>query len=168
MSLSLYHVSAPELARALGNLKGILQKAEAHCEAKKIDHNALLQARLYPDMFPLLRQVQIACDSAKGVARMTSVAVPAHEDNEKTFADLAARIDKAIAFVNTLKAAEFEGAEDKKVELAFPNVTLNFTGITFINNFVLPNFYFHVTTAYAILRHNGVELGKGDYLGNIR
>ncbi|MET0379273.1 MAG: DUF1993 domain-containing protein [Spongiibacteraceae bacterium] len=169
MTLSLYHVSAPELARMLGNLKAILQKAEAHAEAKKIEPDALLLARLYPDMLPLLRQVQVACDNAKGgAARLAGVAVPAHEDNEKTFADLGARIDKTVAFINTLQPAQFEGAEDRKIELTFPGITLNFTGLTYLNNFVLPNFHFHVTTAYAILRHNGLEIGKGDYLGNIR
>ena len=169
MSLSLYHVSAPELARMLGNLKGILQKAEAYADAKKIEHQVLLQARLYPDMFPLLRQVQTACDNAKGgAARLAGAAVPVHEDNEKSFADLYARIDKTVAFIQTLNAAQFEGAEDRKIELVFPGITLNFTGLSYLNTFVLPNFYFHATTVYAILRHNGVELGKMDFLGNIR
>lgn len=169
MTLSLYQVSAPEFARILGNLKGILNKAAAHADARKIDHNALLQARLYPDMFPLLRQVQASCDNAKGsAARLAGVAVPVFEDNEKTFADLIARIDKTIAFINGLQPEQFEGAEDRKIELTFPGTTLTFTGLTYLNTFALPNVHFHATTAYAILRHNGVEIGKGDYLGNIR
>ncbi len=169
MSLSLYQVSAPELARILGNLKAIVQKAASHAATKKIEENALLQARLYPDMFPLLKQIQIACDNAKGgAARLAGVAVPVHEDTEKTFAELEARIDKTIAFINSLQPAQFEGAEDRKIELAFPGLTLNFTGLSYLNTFVLPNFYFHATTVYAILRHNGVDLGKRDFLGQIQ
>lgn len=167
MSLSLYQVSTPELARMLGNLKTILQKAAAHAEAKKIDPNALLQSRLFPDMFPLVRQVQVASDSAKGAARLAGVEIPVFEDTETTFDQLQARLDKTITFLNTLKPAQFEGAEDRKIEVKFPGITLNFTGLSFLNTFVLPNFYFHVTTVYAILRHNGVELGKGDFLGDI-
>jgi hypothetical protein len=169
MTVSLYQVSAPELARLLGNLKAILQKAAAHAAAKKIDENALLQARLFPDMFPLVKQVQVACDNAKGgAARLAGVAVPVHEDTEKTFADLDARIDKTIAFINTLQPAQFDGAEDRRIELAFPGLTLNFTGLSYLNTFVLPNFYFHVTTVYAILRHNGIDIGKRDFLGQIQ
>ena len=169
MSLSLYQVSAPELARMLGNLKSILQKATEHAATKKIEENALLQARLFPDMFPLLKQVQIACDSAKGgVARLAGVAVPVHEDNEKTFAEIIARIDKTVAFINSVKPVQFDGAEDRKVEVVFPGLTLNFTGLSYLNTFVLPNFYFHATTIYAILRHNGVDLGKRDFLGQIQ
>lgn len=169
MALSVYQVSAPELARMLGNLKDIVQKAASHAVAKKIDANALLQARLYPDMYPLPKQVQLACDMAKGgAARLAGVAVPVHEDTEKTFAELEARLDKTIAFINSLQPAQFEGAEDRKIELTFPGITLNFTGLSYLNTFVLPNFYFHATTVYAILRHNGVELGKGDFLGKIQ
>src|SRR6218665_1384151 len=140
MSVSLYQVSAPELARMLGNMKAVLQKAEAHADAKKIDHNALLQARLYPDMFALVRQVQVACDQAKGgAARLAGAEVPAHEDTEKTFADLYARIDKTVAFIKTLTPAQFEGAEDRKIELNFPGITLNFIGLSYFNTFVMPN-----------------------------
>ncbi len=168
MSLSLYEISAPEIARILGNLKVILQKAAAHAEAKKIDPSVLLQSRLYPDMFPLLKQVQVASDNAKGSARLAGVDAPAFEDNETTFDQLQARLDKTIAFLGTLKPEQFEGAEDRKIEIKYPGITLDFTGLSFFNKFVMPNIYFHTTTVYAILRHNGVELGKGDFLGNIR
>lgn len=169
MSISIYQISAPEIARLLGNVKAILQKTMAHADAKKIDHNALLQARLYPDMFALLKQVQVVSDNAKGsCARLAGVTAPAFEDNEKSFPELFARIDKTIAFINTLKPEQFEGAEDRAIEVKFPSATLKFTGLSYLNTFVFPNFYFHMSMVYAILRHNGVEIGKGDFLGAIQ
>ena len=169
MSISIYQVSAPEIARLLGNVKVILQKAAAHADAKKIDHNALLQARLYPDMFTLLKQVQVVSDNAKGsCARLAGATAPVFEDNEKTFPELFARLDKTITFINSLKAEQFEGGEDRNIEVKFPNATLKFTGLSYINTFVFPNIYFHMSMVYAILRHNGVEIGKGDFLGAIQ
>ena len=169
MSISVYQVSAPEITRLLGNVKNLLQKAVTHADAKKIDHNALLQARLYPDMFALLKQVQVVSDNAKSAcARLAGVTPPVFEDTEKTFAELFARIDKTIAFVNSLKPEQFDGVEDRTIEVKFPGTTLKFTGLSFLNTFVLPNFYFHMSMVYAILRHNGVEVGKGDFLGAIQ
>ena len=161
--------SVPVFTQMLTALRAILAQADAHATARSIEPDALLQARLFPDMFPLLKQVQVACDNAKGgAARLAGVAVPVHEDSEKTFAELDARIDKTIAFINSLRPARFEGAEDRKIELTFPGLTLNFTGLSYLNTFVLPNFYFHVTTVYAILRHNGIDIGKRDFLGQIQ
>jgi hypothetical protein len=169
MSVSIYQVSAPEIVRLLGNVKNILQKAVAHADAKKIDHNALLQARLYPDMYALLKQVQVISDQAKGsCARLAGVTPPVFEDTEKTFPELFARIDKTIAFINSLKPEQFEGVEDRAIEVKFPNTTLKFTGLSYLNTFVFPNVYFHSSMVYAILRHNGVEVGKGDFLGAIQ
>jgi hypothetical protein len=143
-----------------------LSKGEADAKARKIDPQVFLQARLAPDMFPFTRQIQITTDQVKGgMARLAGVEVPSWEDKEVSFADLHARVDKAIAFVKTFKPAQFEGAETRKVELKFPNATLTFSGRDYLYGFVLPNFYFHMTTAYAILRHNGVPLGKRDFTG---
>jgi hypothetical protein len=153
-------------SRMLPNLKAILSKAEADAEARKIDPQVYLQARLAPDMLPFTRQIQIATDQVKGgMGRLAGVQVPTWEDNEKTFEELRARVDKASAYLKTFKPAQFEGAETRPVELKFPNATLNFVGKDYLLNFVLPNFYFHMTTAYAILRHNGVQLGKRDFVG---
>ncbi len=168
MALSLYDVSIPVLVRGLTNLSVIIDKAAAHAEAKKIDPVVLAQARLFPDMFPLARQVQIACDTAKGAAaRLAGIEMPKHEDTETTLAELKQRIAKTVDFVQSVKAGQFAGAESRSIEIKTPNRTLSFTGLSYLNQFVLPNFYFHESISYAILRHNGVEVGKNDYLGAI-
>jgi hypothetical protein len=149
----------------LSSLDKILTKAEADAESRKIDPLVLVNDRLAPDMLPLTRQVQIMTDGAKGAAsRLAGVEPPKWADDEKTFADLHARIAKTIAHLQTFKPAQFDGAETRAIELKFPNATLNFTGKDYFLGFVIPNFYFHYTTAYAILRHNGVPIGKMDFL----
>src|SRR3970282_1366640 len=166
MSNPTYDLMTSIFSRMLPNLKAILSKAEADAEARKIHPQVYLQARLAPDMLPFTRQIQIATDQVKGgMGRLAGVQVPTWEDNEKTFEELRARVDKASAYLKTFKPAQFEGAETRPVELKFPNATFNFTGKDYLLNFVLPNFYFHITTAYAILRHNGVQLGKRDFIG---
>jgi hypothetical protein len=167
MANQAYDVMSAIFTKMLPNLKSILSKAEADAKARKIDPQVFLQARLAPDMFALTRQVQIVTDQVKGgLARLSGSDVPSWEDNESTFADLQARVDKAIAYVKTFKPEQFEGADTRKVELKFPNATFSFNGRDYLINFVLPNFYFHMTTAYAILRHNGVPLGKRDFTGS--
>jgi uncharacterized protein len=162
----MYEASVPVFQHFLGSLSRLLKKAEAHCEAKKIDPNALLQARLYPDMFPLMRQVQIACDFAKGAAaRLAGVEVPSFADEEKTFADLQARIAKTLDFVGSMKKEKFADAATRAVSLKLGGQDMSFKGAEYLARVVLPNFYFHLTTAYDILRHNGLELGKRDYMG---
>jgi uncharacterized protein len=169
MSISMYDISIPVLARGLTNLSAILDKAAAHATAKKFDSVVLAQSRLFPDMLPLVRQVQIACDTAKGAAgRLAAVEVPKHEDTEATFADLKARIAKTLDFVKSITAAQLKDSESRSIELKFPNATLKFTGVAYVTDFVLPNFYFHISIAYALLRKGGVEVGKGDYLGAIQ
>jgi len=166
MANQTYDLTTSLFLKTLPNLKSILSKAESDAQERKIDPQVFLQARLAPDMLAFTRQIQIVTDTVKGaMARLAGVDVPSWEDNEKTFADLRARVDKAIDYVKSFKEAQFEGAETRQVELKFPNATLTFKGKDYLLNFVLPNFYFHVTTAYAILRHNGVPLGKRDYLG---
>jgi hypothetical protein len=167
MTISMYQASAPRFVNILGNLSGILDKAQAHVDAKKIDPAALTTYRLYPDMFPLARQVQIACDAAKGaVARLAGVDVPKHEDTEKTFAELKGRIAKTIEFIGTIRPAQIDGSDDKTIHLKLGGRDVDFKGMQYLLGHALPNFYFHVTTAYNILRHNGVEIGKRDYIGN--
>jgi hypothetical protein len=166
MPVSMSQASAQRFAQMLKNLSAILAKAQAHCEARKIDPLALTAARLYPDMFPFSRQVQIACDSAKGaVARLAGLEVPKHEDTEKTFEELQARIAKTQDFIAGVKPAQIDGSEEREIVLKLPNRELRFKGAQFLLGFAWPNFYFHCTTAYDILRHNGVELGKADFLG---
>lgn len=167
MPISMYQASAPRFVNSLTNLSAILDKAQAHAEAKKIDPAALINCRLYPDMFPMKRQVQIACDTAKGaVARLAGVEVPKHEDNEETFAELKARIARTIDFVKTIKPAQIDGSEDKNIHLKLGPREVDYKGMQYLLGHAIPNFYFHVTTAYDILRHNGVELAKRDYLAN--
>ena len=168
MKISMYQASVPQLVKVLGNLSNILDKAQAHVDSKKLDAAVLPNSRLFPDMLPLTSQVQIACDTAKGVvARLAGVEIPVHEDTEKTLADLKARIAKALAFIQTVKPEQVDGSEDKEIVIKRgDNTELRFTGIQFLLGRALPNFYFHVTTAYNILRHNGIEIGKRDYLGN--
>jgi hypothetical protein len=167
MTSSIYTTSIPVFKQMLGGLKGILAKAEAHATAKNIDPNALLQARLFPDMFPLLRQVQVASDFAKGVsARLAGVEVPKIEDKETTFTELQARIDTILAFIEGLDVAKFDEAATREiVTQAGTPKEKRFTGQSYLLNYGLPHFFFHTTTAYAILRHNGVEVGKKDYIG---
>ncbi len=151
----------------LTNLSAILDKAQAHVDAKKLDETALTSFRLYPDMLPMSQQVQIACDTAKGlVARLAGVEIPAYEDNEKTLADLKTRIAKTMAFIQTFTPAQIDGTEDKDIVVKRGEKETHYKGMQFLLGHVLPNLYFHVTTTYAILRHNGVEIGKRDYLGN--
>jgi hypothetical protein len=143
-----------------------LKKAESYAAAKKIDPSVLINARLAPDMFPLSRQIQIAADITKGgAARLAGVEVPSFEDKESTFGELQERIAKTIAFVKRLKPEQIDGSEDKKITLKVGGNEMHFLGLPYLLNFVLPNVFFHVTTAYAILRHNGLDIGKMDYLG---
>jgi uncharacterized protein len=168
MSLSMYQASVPRIVNMLTNLDHLLDKALVHIESKKWNETALTQFRLYPDMLPLTRQVQIACDTAKGVvARLAGVEIPAYEDNEVSFADLKQRIAKTIAFVNGFSAAQIDGSEDKDIVTKRGDVETRYKGMQFLLNHAMPNVYFHVTTVYAILRHNGVEIGKRDYLGKV-
>jgi len=150
----------------LRNLSALIDKAEAHCAAKKIDPVALTTYRLYPDMFPFTRQVQIACDTAKGaVARLAGAEIPKYEDTEQTFAELKARIAKTIDFIESMGASKIDGSEEKEIVLAMRSGERRFKGMQYLLGHAYPNFYFHVTTAYAILRHNGVDVGKGDFIG---
>ncbi|MEO8407692.1 MAG: DUF1993 domain-containing protein [Oxalobacteraceae bacterium] len=167
MTISMYCASIPVFKQMLTSLHDVLTKAETHATAKNIDPKALLQARLFPDMFPLLRQVQIAADFAKGIAaRLADVELPAYEDNEQTFAELQERIKKTLAFLDSLNAVQIDGSETREIVLR-PGTPKEkkLSGQSYLLHYGLPQFFFHVTTAYAILRHNGVEIGKKDYMG---
>lgn len=167
MQLSMYQASVVSFANVLSNLLVVLKKGEAYAASKKIDPAVLVNARLAPDMFPLARQVQIASDQSKGcVARLAGLEPPKYEDNEQTFAELYARLEKTIAFIQSIKPAQLEGSDKRGIELKQRDRTRNFTGLGYLFDYVYPNFYFHVTTAYAILRHNGADIGKGDFMGN--
>jgi len=167
MSISMYQASVPRFANILGNLSSILDKAQAHVDAKKIDVAALTGDRLFPDMFPMSRQVQIACDTAKSVvARLAGAEIPKDEDTEKTLPELKARIAKTIAFIQGFTPAQIDGTEDKAIVTRRGDKETHYKGMQFLLGHAVPNFYFHVTTAYNILRHNGVEIGKRDFLGN--
>jgi len=167
MTISMYQASVPRFVNILGNLSNILDKTQAHVDAKKLDSATLTTYRLFPDMLPMIKQVQIACDTAKGVvARLAGVEIPAYEDNEKTLADLNARIAKTIAFIQTVTPSQIDGTEDKEIVIKRGDKETHYKGMQFLLGHALPNVYFHVTTAYNILRHNGVEIGKRDYLGN--
>jgi hypothetical protein len=167
MSLTMYQASIPVFVRMLGNLSTILDKAAAHAEAKKIDPAIFVNASLAPDMYPLSRQVQIATDIVKGcAARLAGIEVQRYEDNETTFAELQARIAKTETFLQSVSASQIDGSEDRKITLKFGSRELTFLGQAYLLDFVLPNFHFHLTTTYAILRHNGVEIGKKDYTGD--
>ena len=166
MALSMYGASVPVFTRALGNLSGLLAKGLASAEARDFDPAVLVSARLAPDMLPLRGQVQIATDTAKGAAaRLTGTEAPSWPDTETTFPELQARIKLAIDHLQSFTPAQFEGAEERTVILPLPNGELKFSGEQFLFAFALPNFFFHVTTAHAILRHNGVPIGKMDFLG---
>jgi hypothetical protein len=167
MKISMYQASVPVFIHSLNNLAAILEKGAAHADAKKIDASVLVSARLFPDMFPLARQVQIASDSAKGgAARLAGVEPPAFEDSEKTLPELIARVKKTVAYLQTLTSAQIDGSEDKTVTWQTRTSSKSMQGLPYLQSHVIPNLYFHVTTAYNILRHNGVELGKKDFLGN--
>ncbi len=166
MKISMYRASLPVFVRMLHHLDAILVKAAAHAEVKKIDPVVLVEARLYPDMFPLVRQVQIATDTVKGcAARLAGRELPKYADNEASFPELAERIGKTIAFLECFEPAQIDGTEDKQIVLHMHRGDLNLDGLAYLNRFVIPNFYFHIITAYNILRHNGVEVGKMDFLG---
>ena len=166
MAISMYQASAPAFDKMLGNLGAILGKAATWAEGRKIDPAVLLTARLAPDMFPLTRQVQIACDFAKGTcARLAGVEPPKYEDNEASFADLQARIARTRQYVSTLKAAQIDGSEERPIKFKAGSRELDFKGQAYLTAFALPNFFFHYTMAYAILRHNGLELTKPDFIG---
>jgi uncharacterized protein len=165
--MSFYEASVPAYLQILNSLTGILTKAEAHCAAKKIEPEVLLGARLYPDMLPLSKQVQFVSDFAmKGCARLTGSEVPSTPDTEKTFEELKQRLAKAIDYVKAFKPAQFDGGETREVTFpSGPDKTTTLTGQQFLGHFSLPNFHFHAATAHGILRHNGVEIGKRDFLG---
>lgn len=168
MSHAMYQASIPVFIRMFGNLSVILDKAVAHAEARGIDPAVLLEARLAPDMYPLPRQVQIATDSAKGCgARLAGIEIPSFEDSETNFSELQARIAKTLGFLQGIDPARFEGSAERCITLKLPGQELQFEGAVYLNAFVLPNFYFHLTTAYNLLRHQGVPLGKMDYLGGL-
>ena len=166
MKISMYDACVPPAIRMMNNLAAILEKAAAHAEAKNIEPAVLVNAQLYPDMFPLVRQVQIASDSAKaGAARLAGLVPPSYEDNEKTMPELIVRARKTAAFLETLQAVQFEGSEDRTISWNTRGTERSMLGEPYLVHQMLPNIYFHVTTAYNILRHNGVELGKMDFLG---
>ena len=168
MTISMYSASVPVFRQLLTALSGILDKAEAHCSTRKIDPAVLVQDRLYPDMFPFVRQVQIACDFAKGTsARLAGADVPSWPDTEASFADLKQRIAKTLTFISTFKPSDIDGSEARAITMKTPREELHFKGEPYLLQFALPNFYFHIATAYAILRHNGVELGKRDFIGGL-
>ena len=167
MTISMYQASVPRFVNILGNLSSILDKAQAHVDAKKLDQSSLTGFRLFPDMLPMTKQVQIACDTAKGlVARLAGVEIPVFEDNESSLADLKARIAKTIAFIQTIKPEQLDGTEDKDIVIKRGEKETHYKGMQFLLGHAVPNVYFHVTTTYNVLRHNGVEIGKRDYLGN--
>ena len=162
----MFDFSIPVLINFLKALSAILKKAEGHCEVRKIEPDAILQARLFPDMYPLTRQVQLVTDFAKGIgARLAGFPVPSFADEEKSFAELQARITKTLDFLNTLKSEQLADAAKRMVAIKLGGQDMSFTGAQYLANFALPNFYFHLTTAYNILRHNGIELGKKDFMG---
>lgn len=168
MQTPMHSFSVPVFVKTLGNLSAILDKAAAFAEFKKIDPAVLLNMRLAPDMFPLLRQVRIACDFAKGAtARLAGEEPPAWEDNETTIADLKARIERTIAFVQAFDPQRFDGAEARRVTVMMRGEPVEYVGLPYLAHAVLPNFFFHATTAYDILRHAGVELGKRDFIGKV-
>jgi hypothetical protein len=166
MPITMHSASVPMFVRMLGNLSKFIEKAEAHAQAKKFDPAVYLAARLAPDMLPFTRQVQIACDTAKFcVARLAGIESPKYEDNEASLGDLKARIAKTLTFIQSVPAEQIVGSEDRDIHVPRRDGVIVMKGEAYLKHFATPNFYFHVTTAYALLRHNGVELGKGDYLG---
>ncbi len=169
MAITMSSASVPIFVRMLGNLLQWLDKAEAHAQAKKFEPAVYLGARLAPDMLPLTKQIQIACDGAKfGVSRLSGVDAPKFDDTEASIAELRERVRATVAFIESVPALSIDGTENKDVTIPRRDGTLTLKGEAYLKNFVLPNFFFHITTAYALLRHNGVELGKMDYLGALQ
>ena len=167
MTISMYQASVPPCIHTLSNFVDILEKGATYAEAKKIDPSVLINSRLFPDMFPFSRQVQIASDIARrGIAKLAEVEPPSFEDNETTFGELVDRLKKTISYLETFKAEQIDGSEEKTITLNVREETFTFSGISYLLYFILPNVYFHVTTGYDILRHCGVEIGKRDFLGN--
>ncbi|HMN45292.1 MAG TPA: DUF1993 domain-containing protein [Povalibacter sp.] len=165
-TISMYEASIPTFLHTLASLKNLLQKGIASAEARKFDPGILAASRLAPDMFPLTRQVQIASDAAKGaVARLAGIEPPKFEDTETTLAELIARVDKTVDFIKTVPREQIDGSEDREIVLKTPRGDLNFKGLVFLRHWALPNFFFHVTTTYNLLRHAGVDIGKQDFLG---
>lgn len=168
MSLSMYQASAPVFLRGLTAISAVLDKAAANAEARKIDPSVFVQARLAPDMLPFRAQIQIATDGAKGaMGRLAGVEIPSMPDTETSFDELKARLQKTQDFINTIEASQVDGSEDKEIVLKLGPNSMTFKGQPYLLHFALPNFFFHLTTAYAILRHNGVDIGKRDFLGGI-
>jgi len=166
MSLSMYQASIPVFVRYLSNLRAILEKAEQQAEAKKFDPQVLLSSRLFPDMYPLTKQIQLVSDMAKsGASRLAGADMPRYEDTETTFADLYARIDKTLAHVKSFTPEQIDGSEDRAISIHTSNGAIDMQGQPYLTLFLIPNFMFHISTAFAILRHNGIELGKRDFLG---
>lgn len=166
MAISIYDISVSTFIRMLTNLGGLIDKGAAYAEAKKFDDKVLVEARLAPDMLPFATQVRIACDFSKGcTARLAGIEPPKHEDNETTLAELKARTGKALDFIRSVKREQLAGSEDRDITHVLRTMTINMKGLPYVTTFVLPNVYFHVTTAYNILRHNGVEIGKRDFVG---
>jgi uncharacterized protein len=167
MAMSMYQASIPQFTKMLSNLSNILKKGEEFAKAKNIDDTVLVGSRLAADMFPLAKQVQIACDQVKnGMARLAGVEPPKLDDNESTFAELQERIAKTIAFAKSIKPEQVDGTEAKEIKFSIREWNFEFVGDQYLMTWIIPNFYFHVTTAYNILRHNGVEIGKSDFLGS--
>ena len=165
MTISMYQASVPVFLKMLGNLRSFIVKGETYAQEHSIEPAALLNARLFPNMLPLIKQVQIASDSSKGcVARLAGVDVPKFEDNETSFDDVKARIDKTMDFLKTFRPEQIDGTEERDIAIPVAKEVMHFTGQQYLLNFAMPNFYFHVTTTYALLRHNGVALGKRDFL----
>jgi len=167
MTISMYQASVPRLANILGNLSNILDKAQADIDARRIDVSVIMDARLFPDMYPFSKQVQIACDKARSVvARLAGMEVPFYEDDEKTFAELKLRIAKTIAFIQSVPPERIDGTEDDEIVLPVTGKETRYRGMQLLLGHSMPNVYFHATTAYNILRHNGIAVGKRDFLGN--
>lgn len=166
MSLSMYQASTPQLKKMLGNLSALLKKGEVFAASKNINENVLVEGRLFPDMLPLSKQVQIACDQVKGgMARLAGIEPPKFDDTETTLAQLQERIAKTIQFLDTIGPEQIDGSEAKEIKFSIKEWHFEFVGQQYLLTWIIPNFYFHVTTAYDILRHNGVEIGKSDFLG---
>ncbi len=168
MTISVYDLSVATISRMLLNIDAIVSKAEVYADEQKIEPQALLNARLFPNMLTFIHQIRIATDVGKGaVARLSGSEVPKWDDDEETFADVHGRIRKALDFFATFKPEQFDGAEEREIRLHIGGQTLEFSGKDYLLSFVLPNFYFHVSTAYNILRHNGLDIGKRDFLGAV-
>ena len=166
MPISMYDLTVPVFTKMIPSVQHVLKKAEADAEARNIDPQVFLQARLAPDMLNLIRQVQICSDQVKGsLSRLSGGEIPSWPDDETSFADLHARLEKALAYAKSFEPEQLEGAETRTIEIKFPQASFTFIGLEYLTQFVLPNFYFHMTTAYDILRHNGVQIGKRDFLG---